>query len=130
MVKRQRWSQEHKARGQGQKHQRNSRLRTALSRTDPLEANDKNARGQGPRTQHECDFKKKSLLQNLVNFAEISSVLQKKKMFSKFFPQALWRSSRRHKIGHDLGAFLTSQNILLFSSRRQGIFEAKAKNLT
>ena len=46
----QRWSRGHKARGQ--EHQKNPRprLRTALPRTDPLEAKDRNARGQGPRS--------------------------------------------------------------------------------
>ena len=43
------------ARGQGQGHKKNPRPRprTALSRTDPLEAKDMYARGQGqgPRTQ-------------------------------------------------------------------------------
>ena len=55
----QRWSRGHKARGQGQGqsqgHKKNPRPRprTALPRTDPLEAKDRNARGQGqgPRTQ-------------------------------------------------------------------------------
>ena len=30
-------------------------------------------------------------------------------MSSKFFSQALWHSSRRNKIGHDLGPFSTRQ---------------------
>ena len=51
----QRWSRGHKARGQGQRHKKNARPRprTALPRTEPLEAKDRNARGQGqgPRTQ-------------------------------------------------------------------------------
>ena len=51
----QRWSRGHKARGQGQGHKKNTRLRprTALPGTDPLEAKDRYARGQGPepRTQ-------------------------------------------------------------------------------
>ena len=43
------WSREHKARCQGQEHKKNlrPRSRTALPRTDLLEAKDRNARGQG-----------------------------------------------------------------------------------
>ena len=44
-------------------------------------------------------------------------------MSSKSFSQALWRSSRRYKIGHDLSPFSTNQKMVLFSSRGQGIFE-------
>ena len=51
----------HKAQGQG--HEKNPRPRpsTALPRTDPLEAKDRNARGQGqvPRTHRGCDLQKK-----------------------------------------------------------------------
>ena len=65
----QRWSRGHKARGQGQGqgHKKNPRPRprprTALPRTEPLEAKDRNARGQGqgPRTQAQVFSKKKSL---------------------------------------------------------------------
>ena len=69
----QRWSWGHKAWGQGQGHkkiqgqeqpfrgQNLSRPRTAFPRTEPLEAKDKNARGQGqgPRTQAQAFSKKK-----------------------------------------------------------------------
>ena len=63
----QRWSRGHKARGQGQGqgHKKNPRPRprprTAFSRTEPLEAKDRNARGQGqgPRTQAQVFFEKK-----------------------------------------------------------------------
>ena len=65
----QRWSRGHKARGQGQEHKKNPRPRprTAFPRTEPLEAKDRNARGQGqkPRTQ--------------------AQVFSKKKVFTKFF---------------------------------------------
>ena len=49
----QRWSRGHKARGQGQGHKKNPRPRprTAFPRTDLLEAKDRNAQGQGPKTQ-------------------------------------------------------------------------------
>ena len=65
----QRWSRGHKDRGQGQGqgHKKNPRPRprprTAFSRTEPLEAKDRNARGQGqgPRTQAQVFSEKKSL---------------------------------------------------------------------
>ena len=57
----QRWSRGHKARGQGQGHQKNPRSRTAFPRTDTLEAKDRNARGQGPRTQAQVLSKKKKV---------------------------------------------------------------------
>ena len=65
-----RWSQRHKARGQGQGHQKNPRPwpRTAQPRTDPLEARDRDARGQGN------DQGQKS-----------ASALQKKKGLQKIF---------------------------------------------
>ena len=60
----QRWSRGHKARGQGQgqghkKKNPRPRPRTGFPRTDPLEAKDRNARGQGPRTQPQGFSKKK-----------------------------------------------------------------------
>ena len=57
----QRWSRGHKARGQGQGHKKNPtpRPRTAFPRTDTLEAKDRNAQGQGPRTQAQVLSKKK-----------------------------------------------------------------------
>ena len=57
----QRWSRGHKARGQGQGHKKNLRPRTAFLRTDPFEAKDRNARGQGPRTQPQVFSQKKGL---------------------------------------------------------------------
>ena len=69
----QRWSRGHKARGQGQGqgHKKNPRPRTAFSRTEPLEAKDRNARGQGqgPRTQAQVFFEKK----NFKNFFQAIS---------------------------------------------------------
>ena len=53
----QRWSRGHKARGQGQGHKKNPRPRTAFPRTHPLEAKDRNARGQGQ--SRKCSQKKK-----------------------------------------------------------------------
>ena len=59
----QRWSRGHRARGQGQGHKKNlrPRPRTAFPRTEPLEAKDTNARGQGqgPRTLAQAFSKKK-----------------------------------------------------------------------
>ena len=63
----QKWSRGDNARGQGQELKKNPRPRprTALPRTHLLEAKDRNARGQGPRTQ--------------------AQVFSKKKIFKKFF---------------------------------------------
>ena len=60
-VKKQRWSRGRKARGQGQGHKNNPRPRprTAFPRTDTLEAKDRNAQGQGPRTQSASALQKK-----------------------------------------------------------------------
>ena len=57
----QRWSREHKAQGQGHQKNPRPRPRTAFPRTQPLEAKDSNARGQGqePRTQAQAFSKKK-----------------------------------------------------------------------
>ena len=80
VTKYQRWSRGHKARGQGQGqgHKKNPRPRprprTALPRTEPLEAKDRNARGQGqgPRTQAQV-FSKKKVFKNF--FQAISNSL-------------------------------------------------------
>ena len=47
------WSRGHKTRGPGHKKNPRPKPRTALPRKDPLEAKDRNARGQGhgPKTQ-------------------------------------------------------------------------------
>ena len=80
----QRWSRGHKVRGQGQGPKKNPRPRprTAFPRTDTLEAKDRNARGQGPRTQAQVlSNKKKGLHKNF------SSDLHKKR-FPKNFSSA------------------------------------------
>ena len=75
---RQRWSRGPKARGQGQGqgHKKNPRPRprTAFSRTEPLEAKDRNAggQGQGPRTQAQV-FSEKKVFKNF--FQAISNSL-------------------------------------------------------
>ena len=75
---RQRWSRGHNARGQGQSHKKNSRprprLRTALPRTDSLEAKD-----QGHRRQAFPPKKEKSLQ------TKFSGDLQKKRSSKMFF---------------------------------------------
>ena len=62
----QRWSGGHKARDKGHKKNPRPRPRTTLPRTDPLEAKDKNARGQGTKTQAQVlsTKKKEKGLQN------------------------------------------------------------------
>ena len=78
IIMNQRWSRGHKARGQGQGHKKNPRPRprprTALPRTEPLEAKDRNTRGQGqgPRTQAQ-KFSKKKVFKNF--FQAISNSL-------------------------------------------------------
>ena len=112
----QRWSRGHKARGQGQGHKKNPRPRTAFPRTDTLEAKDRNARGQGPRTQAQVLSKKKKGLHK--NF---SGDLQKKRSSQKFFK----RSPRKHvfqKIFQALHKILTIQKLVLSSSRGQANF--------
>ena len=76
----QRWSRRHKARGQG--HKKNPRPRTAFPRTDTLEAKDRNARGQGPRTQAQVLSKKKTV------FTKIFQAISTKKRFLKNFSSA------------------------------------------
>ena len=86
----QRWSRGHKARGQGQGHKKNPRPRprTAFPRTDTLEAKDRNARGQGPRTQSASALQKKK--RSSQKFFRRSP---KKKVFTKIF-QAISTKTR------------------------------------
>ena len=51
-------------------------------------------------------------------------------MSSKIFSQALRRSSKQNKVGHDLGPFSTSQKIVLSSSQEHGIFEDLPRAMT
>ena len=78
----QRWSRGHKARGQGHKKNPRPRPRTAFPRTDTLEAKDRNARGQGPRTQAQVLSKKKKV------FTKIFQAISTKKRFPKNFSSA------------------------------------------
>ena len=87
----QRWSRGHKARGQGQGHKKNPRPRprTAFPRTDSLEAKDRNARGQGPRTQAQVLFKKKKTSQNFLG--DLQKKKKKKGLHKNFQGQANFR---------------------------------------
>ena len=68
-------------------------------KTDPLEAKDRNTRGQGPRTQR------------------VDTSIFKKKGLLKFTARSLARSPRRRKKkGHVLGPFFTNQKIVLSST--------------
>ena len=115
----QRWSRGHKARGQGQGHKKNPRPRTAFLRTGTLEAKDRNARGQGPRTQIASALrkKKKGLHKNF------SGDLKKKKKKSsqKFFKRSPLKNVFQ-KIFQALRKILTFQKIVLSSSRGQANF--------
>ena len=104
----QRWSREHKARGQGQGHKKNPRPRTAFPRTDTLEAKDRNARGQGqgPRTQSACALQKKK---------------KKNRSSQKFFKRSPLKNVFQ-KIFLALHRILTFQKIVLSSSRGQANF--------
>ena len=90
------------------------RPRTAFPRTDTLEAKDRNARGQGPRTQAQVVSKKKGLHKNF-------SGDLKKKIFFLFK-----RSPQKNvfqKIVQALHKILTIQKIVLSSSRGQANFQ-------
>ena len=120
-----------KIRGQGQgqpfRGQTLSRPRTQkkseakpkdrFPRTDTLEAKDRNARGQGPRTQAQVLSKKKKGLHK--NF---SGDLQKKKRSSQKFFKRSPRKNVFQKIFQALHKILTIQKILLSSSRGQANF--------
>ena len=107
----QRWRPGHKARGQEQK--KNPRPRTALPRTDHLEAKDGNAQGQGLKIQAQVFSKKKfsKIFSGVLQKKQCSKIFSgdlKKKVFKNFFP-AIYK-------------ILTIQKILLSSSREQGNF--------
>ena len=90
-----------------------SRPRTALPRTAPLEAKDKNARGQGERQQ----------------------VFSEKKDFQKFFQVISKKIGLQKFFSRDLQNFNVSENNAVLEPRtgqfsRTWGFEAKAKNLT
>ena len=74
-----RWSRGHKARGQGQGRKKKPRPRTTLARTDSLEAKDRNAQGQGPRSQGHKRSQKKKVLKKFYQ------AISKKKILKSFF---------------------------------------------
>ena len=78
----QRWSRGHKARGQGHKKNPRPRPRTAFPRTNALKAKDRNARGQGPRTQAQVFSNKKKV------FTKLFQAISTKKRFPKNFSSA------------------------------------------
>ena len=85
--------------------QKNTRPRTALPRTDPLEAKDKNAQGQGPKTQAQVLSKKKKGLQNFFSGDVKKKSLQKffqafsskNRLLNFFFFQAIYKISTIQK---------------------------------
>ena len=112
--KHQRWSRGHKARGQGQGHKKNPRPRTAFPWTDTLEAKDRNARGQGPRTQAQVLSKiKKRFSQKFFRRSP-----KKKNFVFKRSPQ----NNVFQKMFQALHKILTIQKIVLSSSRGQANF--------
>ena len=94
-------------------------------RTDALEAKDRNARGQGPRTRAQVLSKKKQV------FTKIFQAISKKKVFTKIF-QAISKKKGLHKnfssdlhektVFQALHKILTVQKLVLSSSRGQANF--------
>ena len=75
-----RWSRGHKARCQGQGHKKNPRPRPrpAFPRTEPLDAKDRNVRGQGPKTQPQVFSNKKGLQKSFscnLQFIRVARIL-------------------------------------------------------
>ena len=95
------------------------RPRTAFPRTDTLEAKNRNARGQGPRTQAQVLSKKKSLQKKFSGDLQIKK--KKKKFFTKFFRRSPPKNVFQ-KIFQALHKILTFQKIVLSSSREQANF--------
>ena len=121
----QRWSRGHKARGQGQGHKKNPRPRprTAFPRTDTLEAKDRNARGQGPRTQSASALqrKKKRSSQKFFRRSPKKKKKKKKRLSQKLFKRSPLKNVFQ-KIFQALHKILTFQKIVLSSSRGQANF--------
>ena len=96
--------------------QKNSRPRprTALSRTDPLEAKDRNACRLGPETQAQV-FSKKRVIK--IFFRRSPKKSLQKNIFGVF-----QNKTSTKIIFHAIYKFLTIQKIVLSSSREQGNF--------
>ena len=125
----QRCSRGHKARGQGQGHKKNPRPRTALPRTDTLEANDRNpcGQGQGPRTQTQVFQKKRS--------SNFFFRRPPKKSLQKFFSRDLQKNGLEKLFSANLQNFNHSKNSVVLKPRTGQFsntlgFETKAKDLT
>ena len=88
-----------------------------IPKTDPLEAKDRNARGQGqePRTQPQVLSKKRV-------FRKFFRAISKKKVFRKKFSGDLHEKTVFQKIFQVLHKLLTTQKIVLSSSRKQRNF--------
>ena len=108
--------------------QKNPRPRTAFPRTDPLKAKDRNARGQGPRTQVQVLSKKKRSSQKFFRR------YPKKKVFTKIFQEI----SRKKRLLKNFSSapqnFNNSKNSAVLEPRtgqfsRTWGFEARAKDL-
>ena len=95
--------------------QKNPRPRTAFPRTDTLEAKDRNARGQGPRTQARVLSKKKKRSSQKF-FRRSQKQKQKKKVFTKIF-QAISAKKRFPKNFSSASQNFNNSKILLSSSR-------------
>ena len=118
MSQQQRWSREHMARGQG--HKKNPRPRKGMLEA---KAKDQEHNAEVISKKKNNNNNKKVFAPKFRKFSRNFKCSPGKKISSKFFSLALWRSSRPNKIGHDLGPFSTSQKIVLSSSQGQGIFE-------
>ena len=78
-----------KGQGQGPRTKKSeAKARTALPRTDPLEAKDRNVRGQGPRTQSQVFSKKTEKVFKI--FFRRSEKKENRKGFRNF-PRGFWR---------------------------------------
>ena len=99
--------------------QKNPKPRAAFPRTDTLEAKDRNARGQGPRTQAQVLSKKKK--RSSQKFFRRSPKIKIKRSSQKFFRRSPQKDVFQ-KIFQALHKILTTQKIVLSSSREQANF--------
>ena len=114
----------HKAQGQGHKKNPRPRPRTAFPRTDALEAKDRNAQGQGPRTQSASALQKKKKKKKGLhkNFSgDLKKKKKKKSSSQKFFKRSPLKNVFQ-TIFQALHKILTFQKIVLSSSRGQANF--------
>ena len=95
-----------------QGHRRKCSPKNKKERTDPLETKNRNARGQGPRTQVQVFSKKKKEKKGLQKFFEER---QKKIFEDLFFLFFFWRSSKN--FSGDLQNFNDSKNSAVLEPR-------------